>query len=214
MKLPVTGIVITVLLGAASFGLYKSLELLGENARLSRSVSFLTSELEGTRSELKETKSKLSESSLVNSQLENDLAEIKGKFAKVQDKLSQYHQYTALLRGKYSRVLELAKTMDDQNRQMSEQLMRLTLVNQEMLFKLSSEKGLKDAIRDLRGQTRKRKVVGQRPRPVAPKKTTALTQVQPPASAPEPASGNQGFLVKDGRSTLESLVDIRVELTQ
>jgi hypothetical protein len=202
-------IIIAVLLGAAFFGILKSLELLRENERLSHSVAFLTSELEGAKKEIAGVKSDLSQSRMINAQLEDDAAELKGKLAKTESKLAQFQEYAVILRKKYGEVLVMTKSLDETNRQMSGQLLRLNLENQEFRVKFSSEKGLKEAIRELKQQKRKTKARPQRT-PASKKKILILPSFSK-QKIESVKPGNQGFLVKDGRSTIESLVDIRVE---
>lgn len=202
-------VVIAILVGTSLFGIYKSLELLSENSRLGHSVSFLTTELEGAKNELKAVRSDLSESRMINAQLEDDAADLKGKLTKAQTRLAKFEEYAILLRRKYGEVLVKAKELDEANRRMGERSLRLNLENEGFRMKFSSEKGLKEALRDLRRQKR-----ASKKRPPAPKKkflvSPPVLEVRPePVAAPE--AGNQGFLVKDGRSTIEQLVDIRVE---
>lgn len=205
------GIVIAALTGAALFGIFKSLEFFKENARLSHSVAFLTSELEGARTEFNEAKSQLTESRMVIAQLEDDAQALKNKLVKSSSRIAQFEAYTDLLRKKYAASLEIAHRLDENNRQLNDRLLRVNLENQEYRMKLSSEKGLREALRELKKPPvktvkTKRGKVQKKGYLTLPSGTTSANR-----SEALPSAGNQGFLLKDGRSTIEKLVDIRVE---
>jgi uncharacterized membrane-anchored protein YhcB (DUF1043 family) len=213
MKNSILWAIIAILLGIALFGFLKSLELATRNVVLTNSLGVLKTKLDKTQVSLDSAKQALSESYLKSAELEGRLAvmdkklnqqarDIKGYLGKISD-MSVKLQYTA--RANASLYAE--------NKGITNQLLRTRLESQEMRTKLSSITELKKAIKELKVKIRQEKK-SRKIQPAIQKKAVQEKKVlMLPAQEEimeQPFEGNAGFLIKDGKSTFEGLVDIRV----
>ncbi len=224
MKISIYVVLIAFLLGIALFGIFKSITLLKHNMELNQAVGRLTLDLETTQSTLKETKQALSDAYLKNSELEGGLKDSQAKLEQKEEELKNSIAHIAQLTEKLKEVVGINEDLSRVNADIQDRTLRTELENSEMKKKLSSVDEMKKAIKELRIKIREEKrkkrvkVVPQKkqkeekPVPVQPPKPL-LQQSEPLHAAKislDNTLGNKGFFIKDGKSTFEDLVDIRV----
>jgi len=202
--------VIALLAGFCAFGFYQCMVLLHKNNDLSGQMDRLQIELAAAQVSLNKTQVLLGESYLKNAQLDNDRIFLRRRLARVQQQLTEEKQRIMNLAGHLLDTRKTNEVLYSRNAEMSEKNLRLSFENQEMKKTLSSVSELKKAIASLRKQA-KRHVVARSAPKSRPKPQPQRKRV-PVRPSPQDAylDGNQGFLLKDGRSTFADLVDIRV----
>jgi len=205
VKQSILWVFVALLLGMSLFGFYKAWELQNKNTILSKEVSGLKIDLIATHKDLKQTKIK-------NEGLEENLNVLGTKFARAKQEIEKNKKSIVFL----SEGLKDAKEINDflamQSHGIAEQAVRLKFENDEMKKTLSSVSELKKAIAKLRNKPKaKNERINRRP---APKKQKAGKKNVKLPVAPKPSDvaleGNQGFVVKDGKTTLIENVAIKV----
>jgi hypothetical protein len=213
-------VLLAFLLGVSFFGMYKSLQLLKKNVDLNQSLNGAKLELAETQISLKQTEDHLRESDIRNAELKKDVQTVTVRLAKAEEGLFTYQKKLEQLNVKFREVAESNASLEAQNSQARDQLIRVEFENGEMKNKLSSVVELKRAIKDLRIKARKEKQRAssgtsffwfQAPRPAkAGKKAIEKPVEKPIIKKPLELEGNGGFLVKDGFSTFQKMIDIHV----
>ena len=201
---------VALLLGSTVFGIYKSFELSRENDDLSQSVVRLTMSVTSTEDSLRATQKSLDESRLKNDALGNELKGLKSLFAEKETQIQEDQKNLALLVDKLKEAVGANDILNTKNKELTDQTVRLQFENGEMKETVSSIEGLKKAIKELKAAQRQAKNVKKVPRPkkeVQKKKVELFTFENVPQVV---QGGNQGFMVKDGKATLEEKVDIKV----
>ena len=204
MRSSVLWVVIAFLLGASLFGIYKSLELLKKNGDLSRTVEGLKLSLVTTQAFLNETKESLRESQINNAKLEGEMNDLNSKLAEKEKAVQEYRRNISELSRKLAEAAEVNESLAVKNKEAGDQLIRLEFENGEMKKKLSSVQELRKAIKELKIKMREAK---KNKRPAHAEKKQVLTL--PKEITEAVLRGNQGYFVKDGKSTFEA-VDIKV----
>ena len=205
--------------GMAVFGVYKSLDLSRQNAALKTSLDETNHKLAQTETSLKETKDTLRERFFENAKLDGEVRTLKMKLEDKEQENQGYLQQISLLTQKIKEAGRINVSLLEQQNTMTGQLMRLGFENAEMKKTLSSVQELKKAIRDLKIRKKnasKQAETAQSVKKPAEKKVEKQAEKKylfdrRKEEATETApKGNAGFFVKDGRSTFEGLVEIRV----
>ena len=227
MKTKNLWIIIALLAGVSAFGIYKSLDMLKKNNDLEYTVK-------GLQGELEQTTQQLSKSEIKNSQLEADLNGLRIKLGKAEEELKSNQERIAFLGEEIKENKQVNTFLMARNNEMSDQYIRMEFENSEMRKTLASIDALKKAIADLRKRPRS-KTINKKSEPQKIKKVTvkrqaikkqpeekkiakqeviveeialkAVSQELPPDIS---LNGNRGFVIKDGQSTLQDLVDIKV----
>ncbi|MDD5019857.1 MAG: hypothetical protein PHS61_05505 [Candidatus Omnitrophica bacterium] len=203
--------VIALLAGFSVFGVYQSLTLWRQNEDLTGQLNRLQIDLSAAQLSLNQTRTLLSGSYQKNAQLENDVVLLKTRLDRAKKELDEQKQKIGSLIQHLHESREVNEFLRARNTDVSDQYIRLAFENQEMKKTLSSIAELKKAIAALR-----KKPVRRVPAKKAVRKSQAAPQPRPRVAAvPPPAvdrdlEGNEGFVVKDGESTLLDLVDIQV----
>lgn len=208
MKTLILWAIIAFLVGISVFGIFKSLELTFRNVVLGRSVTQLKSELDTAQVALKASRQALGESYFNNAELEDRLAQMDTKLNKQAENINGYLAKISLMSEKLQETAKANVVLYASHTEIANQLMREKLDAGEMRKKLSSITELKKAIKELKARLRR----SRRADPVAVvvKKKNMPEFPESKEIVGEPFKGNAGFLVKDGKSTFEGLVDIRV----
>jgi hypothetical protein len=233
-------VLVLILAGAAVFGFYKALELTEKNAALGFALAEAQEKVTAAQRELTSTQSRLSDMLVLQDQLTGEVDLLKGQVVARDKKIAQFRGYARLAKDRIVEVSEANMTLVGRHREMTERMMRLSLENEELRARLSSPDGLKRALKELRTSRRARperprktavipekKRVISRPaaRPTA--RPAAMPTAEPAArptaepvtsSGAEPAAertaessdGNEGYLIREGRSTFFGVVDIEV----
>lgn len=223
MKSSVLIVVLALLLGAALFGIFKSLELSKRNADLHASMDLLQGKLNQTEFSLKEARSFVGEVSLKNARLESEVSFLNEKLSRKEKEVSEQNAQISLLMQRFRETAQVNLALLDQHNSMSSRMVRVELENAEMKKKLSSVDELKKAIKELKAR---RNLVARETRLVQKKRTGQRAPVNkapaskkrtifgPPQSSDDLKSGNEGYVVRQGKSTYEGLVEIRVIPTE
>lgn len=202
-------IIIVFLLGICLFGIYKSVELATRNAVLSHNLNTLKTKLGATEQSLKATRQSLGESYLKNAELEGRLMVLDKKAAEQAAAIKGHLRRIEDLTVKLTHTARANASLSGQNKEINARLFREKLEADEMRHKLSSVVELKKAIKELRVSLKQAK---KKNKPVVkrPAKKKILEMPQEKAVVPDTEDGNSGFLIKDGHSTYQDFVDIRV----
>ncbi len=216
-----TGI-IALLAGFSAFGLYQSLTLMRKNSYLLEEVGRIQIELSATQLGLNQTRTLLNETFQKNAQLENEVVLLNSRLARARQELGEQKNKINALGNVIQQARRVNEFLVARNQEMSQQYVRVSFENQEMKKTLSSIPDLKKVIATLRKKpvrpaSAKNKQARKKPVPVKAVKPRGTTKAKSPAtvvlrSAPadQALDGNEGFVVKDGESTLLDRVDIRV----
>jgi len=217
-----TGI-IALLAGFSVFGLYQSLALMHKNSYLFDQLGRLQVELSATQLGLNQTRTLLTETYQKNTQLENEAVLLNSKLARAKQELEEQKNKINSLGNIIQQARRVNEFLQARNQEMSEQYVRVSFENQEMKKTLSSAAELKKAMAALRKKPARRAVPKnkqagkKKAAPVKvrqPKKKVPVVNPKPAVTPPVPADqgseGNEGFVIKDGESTLLDKVDIRV----
>ena len=202
--------IVAVLAGVVLFGVAVTLMLLKKQAELSASIAELSKELQDTQVSLKKAEDRIQEDSLAKAQLEEDLEDFKFKLSKAEKKLDQFREYARYIRNKMDNATEINEALASRNRDINERLVRMELENQELRLRFRDPAFLRQTLRELRSEKRKPQ---QKPAvPVRPSRSPILkkTVTKTVLPAERPAEANEGYLIRDGQSTIMGLVDIRV----
>ncbi len=219
--------IVAILAGMALFGVVSSVILVKKQAEMSAAMTKLQKDLEDSQSALKKAQEEIQEGNILRSQLKEQLQDFKGKLATAQKKIDQYREYALLIRDKINNAAEVNEALATRNREINSRLVRVELENQELRQKFEDPDFLKQALRELRFKKApasapaapraraSKKPVVKKPSPSsrpAPRRILALPQDQKRIIpvVPEQEPGNGGFIVRDGHSTFEGIVDIRV----
>mgnify|MGYP001427327861 CR=1 FL=1 len=211
MKTSILWVIVALLIGISVFGILKSLELTTRSVILGRSVTQLKSELDIAQVALKASRQALGDSYLNNAELEGRLAKMDAKLNEQAMNIKGYLVKISLMSEKLQGTAQANVVLSASHTEIANQLMREKLGVQEMRKKLASITELKKAIMELKKSLGRSEKV--RPDAVA-KKKRMLGFPGAKEIVDEPLKGNAGFLVKDGKSTFEGLVDIRVMLEE
>ncbi|MDD5138619.1 MAG: hypothetical protein PHG72_07330 [Candidatus Omnitrophica bacterium] len=214
---------IALLAGFSVFGLYQSLTLMRKNSFLLEQVGRIQIELSATQLGLNQTKTLLNETYQKNAQLENEAVLLNSRLARAKKELGEQKNKINTLGNVIQQARRVNEFLVARNQEMSEQYVRASFENQEMKKTLSSVPELKKTIAALRKkparpavaknkQVRKKSVPAkaERPKKKAKAKSPKPVAPQPVVPADQALDGNEGFVVKDGESTLLDRVDIRV----
>lgn len=194
--------------------------LLHKNSDLSGQVDTLQIQVASLQVNLNKTQNLLSESYVKNAELENDAVFLRKRITRIQAHLAEERKRIIALGQHLYETVRTNEHLYSRNEEMSQHNLRLSFENQEMRKTLSSVSELKKAISALRKKTKRSPAV----RPVVPVRKTKSIALRPkaPVRSPEPVepvpeilpdatlNGNLGFIVKDGHSTFEDLVNIKV----
>lgn len=204
--------IVAILLGFSAFGIFKSVELSVRNAGLNKSMRALERELVLTQKSLATTRNVLGESYLKNAELEGRLIAMDAKVA-VQARDIKAH--IAKINALSSKLQETARAnafFSARNKEIAHELLAEKLDADEMRRKLSSVVELKKAIKELRVKVKsaikseraeaKKAIVAQ------PERKEILESE--PQKLLEPVEGNEGYIIKEGRSTYTGWVDVSV----
>jgi predicted RNase H-like nuclease (RuvC/YqgF family) len=206
MKSPVLWVIIALLVGISVFGILKSLELTARNVALSHSVTQLKSELDITQTALKASRQALGDSYLTNAELEGRIAKMDARLNEQAMNIKGYLAKISAMSQKLQETAQANVMLSASRTETANQLMRERFMAREMRMKLSSITELKKAIKELRVSLKR----SPRAKPAAVRKKRMLELSEPKEIVDEPLKGNAGFVVKDGKSTFEGLVDICV----
>jgi hypothetical protein len=216
--------IIALLLGVVLFGAITTYFLLKKQAELSASIDKLDKELQDSQTALSKANDQIDEGNLLKSQLQEELQGYKSKLTLAEKKLDQYREYARLIRDKMNNAAEMNEALAGRNREINNKLVRSELENQELRQKFDDPAFLKQALKELNARDKKaprapaskkqpaRKPVRKKPAAKnVPRKILKLPQDErtllPVAT---PAEGNEGFVIRDGKSTFSGLVDIQV----
>ena len=203
------------LFGVSCFGIYQCVVLLKEKNSLQKSFNELEDKYTVTVATLQQTRQELEQSYGRIAELEGQAVSLKTQLAVSRKEAAVYRQRSAFLSEKVNQAMRLNDELAQESQQGIQQILRLSFENEEMKKKLSSLDGLKKAIRDLKKQMRQRKQVGKKPpqKRAAPLAEPARRILLKPPEIPQDkltTAGNEGFVIRDGKSTLENLVNIEV----
>lgn len=210
------------------FGAVSTYLLLKKQAELNRSIVSLSKELQDNKEALSQATDQINEGNLLRVQLQDELEGYKSKLSKAEKKLDQFREYARLIRTRMDNAAEMNEALASRNRDINSKLIRAELENQELRQKFEDPTFLKQALREL-GAGQKKTPVRPAPKnqparkPVVKKKAVTRTfqrvlmlpqdqrRVLPAQPQPAaPVDGNAGFMVRDGQSTVQGVVDIRV----
>lgn len=212
-KTSLLGFFAALFFGASVFGVYKAVEMKKKSDALNVAIADLRATLTVTRTDLENTREDLGQVQEANVRLEGDVNRLHSKLTQAQEKIAADEKSIVLL----SKVAEQAKKINTflllRNDEMAKDRLRLEFENREMKKTLSSAPALKKVISELRrkpapkqkkssGSARVQKRVQKREE-IKPKEIFRL-----PDDVTQ--KGNQGFVVKDGKSTFADSVDIKV----
>jgi septal ring factor EnvC (AmiA/AmiB activator) len=204
--------IVAILLGFSAFGIFKSVELSVRNAGLNKSMRALERELVLTQKSLATTRNVLGESYLKNAELEGRLIAMDAKVA-VQARDIKAH--IAKINALSSKLQETARAnafFSARNKEIAHELLAEKLDADEMRRKLSSVVELKKAIKELRVKV---KSAIKSDRSEAKKAIVAQPERKEPLNFEpqkplESVEGNEGYVIKEGRSTYTGWVDVSV----
>ncbi|HAJ56428.1 MAG TPA: hypothetical protein DCL35_01515 [Candidatus Omnitrophica bacterium] len=213
MRSPVIWAIIAFLLGISLFGIYKSLELGTKNLVLSNSLSALKTELNMTQASLAAARQSLGDSYMKNAELEGQLALMDKRLDRQAEDIKGYVGKISFMSAKLAETARANAALYAENKGIANQSIRAKLETQEMRNKLSSIAELKKAIKELKVRISKEKKL----KPASPsgqkkmaRKNKTFALFARKEIIRQPIVGNGGFLIKDGRPTLNGVVDIRV----
>jgi chromosome segregation ATPase len=211
MKISVFTVITAFLLGIALFGIFKALVLLKDNIDLNRAVGRLTLDLQSSETNLKQTRAALSDTYMKIASLDVDLGDAKSKLGIKEKELKGLFGYNKQLTQQLKKISAAYENVSEANKDMQDRALRTELENSEMRKKLSSVDELKKAIRDLKAKMRQERKKKSAAPPVKGKLKEKEKLVAPPlVSHPLISEGNMGYFVKDGKSTFEGTVAIKV----
>lgn len=198
----ISTIIAAVLLGITAFCVYKYIVSVNENNSLSANIRKLDSEVKGLEDEKIELAGDLGREKEINNALNQQVAVIKDSLSQSKEKLArletdfQSSQKTVEdLSSEFSLVKAENTALREQIQGMQIDIAQAKVDKEQMQAKLSSIAGLKTAIKELRYKTR-----------AAKKKVQERIEIKE-----QMILGNNGFLIKDGKSTLFGEVKIKVE---
>lgn len=203
---------VAFLFGFALFGLFISLFLLQKNQVQKQDFE---QQLDDLRLDLEKTRGSLEIAESARTDLENDLVVLRSTLVSKEKALTRALKSLEALEEKAQELLKSQQELQDNNLEMRDFSLRLQLENLELKKRLSSVQDLKEAIRMLK----KRKVsVGRSKKkastfftiPASSEKQKSQPLLLKAVKREEEPSGNEGFVVRDGRTTLGDRVEIRV----
>jgi chromosome segregation ATPase len=212
---------IALLAGFSVFGLCQSLTLMRKNSYLLEQVGRIQIELSATQLGLNQTRTLLNETYQKNAQLENEAVLLNSRLARAQKELAEQKDKINALGNVIQQARRVNEFLVARNQEISQQYVRVSFENQEMKKTLTSIPDLKKTIAALRKKPvrqapAKNKQARKKPASVKAARPQKTVKAKSPAAVPQavPADqtldGNEGFVVKDGESTLLDRVDIRV----
>ncbi len=198
----IAAIIVAVLLGITVFCVYKYVASVNENNSLAANIRQLNSEVEALEDEKIDLARDLGREKEINNALNREVALVKDNLIQSKEKLARLEtdfqssrKTIDDLSSEFSLVKAENTALREQIQGMEIDIAQAKVDKEQMQAKLSSIKGLKKAIRELRQKTRAAKIkVRER---IVAKEDMIL--------------GNNGFLIKNGRSTLIGEVRIKVE---
>ncbi len=214
MKTSTIWSIAAILLGISAFGIAKSFELLKKNEKLDRSMSELKVELTQASSTLKETnavlqdlKASMREANYKNDQMEGQIKVLESKLTKRDKEIATYADNLALFSKKLEEASGVNKSLAAKNSQMANQMVRIEFEKIEMARKLSSIPELKNRINQLRKHSR---VITRQRQLAQEAKRRGLKYSEFQQMLDNSPDGNRGYIVRDGESTFQDLVEIKV----
>lgn len=222
MKTIFLGPVLALLVGASTFGVYKSVDLFRKNGELEVTLGKAEKEL----SFMKES---LNANRVVRIQLEEDLNAVQVKMDQKEKEERELLRQIKELTAKTGEAEQTDVAMASIYSAMSDQIMRLEFENAVMRRKMSSVHELKKAIKEVKIQKQKiavrskknvkkkalkrRKVLSQPLRVPSPEPVSVPVSISEPVvnkTVSQEITCNEGYLIKDGKSTFEGVVEIKV----
>jgi chromosome segregation ATPase len=199
----ITTFIIAILAGITVFSVYKYIASINENNSLSANIRQLNGDLKALEDEKNGLTRDLSREKEINDALNQENSGLKDNLTQNQEKLAQLEtdfqasQKTIEgLNSEFSLVQAENTALRDQVQGLQLDISQAKADKEQMQSRLSSIVELKKAIKELRQKTRlAKKQVRER---LVIKEKMRL-------------SDNNGFLVKDGRSTLLGTIKIKVE---
>lgn len=204
--------IIAFLLGISIFGLYKSLELLKKNISLTSSIGELDKELTVVSASLKETKDSLGESQQRNARLEDDINSLGVNLSNTEKEVQKQQRNASILFEKLNEATDANDALVARNEEMEDAFIRMSFENSELKKKFSSVSELKKAIRELKVAAAKAKKgrLAEKQKKQVPRSAKAKAKVKTKDASEAQSPGNRGFVVKDGQSTFQGIVNIEV----
>ena len=194
--------IIALLAGVTIFSVYRYIVSLKENNSLSSNIRQLNSDVKALEDEKNDLESNLGREKEISRVLTQDITALKDTLTQSKDKLVQLETDFQVsqktieeLSSEFSLVKAENTALRDQIQGLELDISQAKVEKEQLQIRLSSIGELKKTIKELRQKTRLvKKQVQQR---IAAKEKIVL--------------GNNGFLVKNGRSTLIGTVKIEVE---
>ncbi|MFH0940736.1 MAG: hypothetical protein V1840_02645 [Candidatus Omnitrophota bacterium] len=203
MKTHVFLAIFAFFLGIALFGIFKSVTLFKRNLGLTHKLGLLTMDLDIAQTSLNKTKTALSDSYMKSAELEGNLNDIETKFSKKEKEAEELLNTINKLSQELKEASDFNEDLSEANKELRDRSLRIELENSEIKNKLSSIQELKLAIKELKIKMRMEKQ--RKPKQPGPPVKNLFKPV-----VLSPTEGNMGFFIKDGRSTFDEIVDIRV----
>jgi chromosome segregation ATPase len=194
-------IIIAVLAGITIFCVYKYVASVRENNSLSANIHQLNVDVQALEDEKSGLTKDLDREKEINSALNQDITGLKDNLAQSKEKMAQLEadfqasQKTVEdLNSEFSLVKAENTALRDQVQGLQLDISQAKVEREQMQQRLSSIAELKKAIKELRQKTR-----------------LAKKQVQNRIKIKEKILGNEGFLVKNGKSSIPGTIKIKVE---
>jgi len=210
MRSSILWAITALLLGVSLFGSYKTWDLLKKNTGLEISLDEMTGKLSVAQTSLKKAEQDLSESYLANDKLEGEVVTLRTSLSSRERQVNEQVAQISLLTSKVKETSQVSVSLLDQHNQLSVRLMRLELENAEMKGKLSSVQELKKAIREIKAQKKVQAAEATAKTTVPAEKKRLFGRSRAEDTSQASAAGNEGFFVKDGKSTFQEMVKIHV----
>ncbi len=198
----IKAIIIAVLVGITVFCVYKYIASVSENNSLSVSIRQLNIDVQALEDEKNGLVKDLGREKEINSALNQDITGLKDNLAQSKERMVQLETDFQVsqkaiegLNSEFSLVKAENTALRDQVQGLQLDISQAKAEKEQMQVQLSSIAELKKAIKELRQKTR-----------------LAKKQVQDRIEIKEKiVLGNNGFVVKNGKSTLSGTIKIKVE---
>jgi chromosome segregation ATPase len=194
-------IIIAVLAGITVFCAYKYVASVMENNSLSANIRQLNIDVQALEDEKSGLAKDLNREKEINIALNQDVAVLKDNLTQSKERMAELEadfqasqQTIENLDSEFSLVKAENTALRDQVQGLQLDISQAKVEREQMQQKLSSIAELKKAIKDLRQKTR-----------------LAKKQIQNRIKIKEKILGNDGFLVKNGKSTVPGIIKIKVE---
>lgn len=207
------------LLGISVFGIINAVYMTRKNVSLQNSIKDLKARLYEVNSALNKTGQELKDASKALARIKEDKLQsdekiefLEARLAKKAEQIREYEKNASQIVAQLKEATDANEALLDNNKRLTKQLFYSELQKTEMEAKLSSVSELKKQIVSLK----RRRAVSKRKRPQKKESSSAMDRqiganLETPIASDTILSGNMGFVIRDGISTLTDMVNIKVK---